>query len=111
MINAEEMHSPGKLTQVGLVGNVHYTQIKRGFCKPATKSDSNTIHDKELVQIVTEMTRDGDDILNLKPMQFKKISTVQTCKFSQKLLGTYLFQDESGRFSCFFLVCVLEPVR
>ena len=51
-VNADEMHSPGKLTQVGMVENMH----KREFCKPATESDSNTAHEKGLVQF-----RDGND--------------------------------------------------
>ena len=50
------MHSSGKLTQVGMVENVHSTRIKREFCKPATKSDSNTTPEKGLVQF-----RDGND--------------------------------------------------
>ena len=40
--NAEDMHSPDKLTQVGMVENVHSTRIKCEICKLATKSDSNT---------------------------------------------------------------------
>ena len=55
-VNAEEMHSPGKLIQVGMVENVHSTRIKCEFCKPATKSDSYTTPEKGLVQF-----RDGND--------------------------------------------------
>ena len=61
------MHSPGKLTQVGMVENVHSTRIKREYCKPAIKSDSNTTPEKDSYNFVTEMTRGGDDILNLNP--------------------------------------------
>ena len=53
---AEELHSPGKVTQVGMVENVHSTRIQRQFCKPATKSDSNTTPEKGLVQFC-----DGND--------------------------------------------------
>ena len=38
---------------------------------------------------VTEMTRGGNDILKFKPLQFKKKSLVQMCKFPRKLSGTY----------------------
>ena len=60
-VNAEEIHSPGRLTQVGMKENVHSTRIKREFCTPATKSDSNTTHEKGLVQF-----RDGNDRKSLK---------------------------------------------
>ena len=55
-VNVEEMHSPSKVAQVGMVENVHSTRIKRVFYKPATKSDSNTTPEKGLVQF-----RDGND--------------------------------------------------
>ena len=85
-VNDEEMHSPGKLAQVGMVENVHSTRMKREFCKPAIKSDRNTTPEKNFV---TEMTRDGDDILNLKPLQFYKYQQYRCVKFPQKLRGTY----------------------
>ena len=102
------MHSPGKLAQVGMVENVHSTRMKREFCKPAIKSDRNTTPEKNFV---TEMTRDGDDILNLKPPSVLQISTVQMCKIPSKVAGHLFRQEESGRYLCFFLVCVLEHVR
>ena len=49
------------------------------------------------------MTRDGDDILNLNPMQFLKISTVQMCKFPQKMRGTYSFKMKVVAFYVSFL--------
>ena len=61
---------PGKLTQVGMVENVHSTRIKCEFCKPATKSYSNTTPWKGTRTISWRKWRDGDDILNLKPLQF-----------------------------------------
>ena len=51
------MHSPGKLTQVGMVENVYSSRIEREFCKPATKNDSYMTPEKGLVQF-----RDGNDM-------------------------------------------------
>ena len=48
------MHSFGELTQVGMVQKVHSTRIKREFCKPATKSDSNATPENRLVQFRDE---------------------------------------------------------
>ena len=50
------MHSPSTLTQEVMIENVHSTRIKREFCKPATKSVSNTTPEKGLV-----LFRDGND--------------------------------------------------
>ena len=55
-VNAEEMHSSGKLTQVGMVENVHSTRIKGEFYKPTTTSDSKTTPEKGLIQFC-----DGND--------------------------------------------------
>ena len=40
-----------------MVENVHSTRIKREFCKPETKSDSNTTPEKGLARFC-----DGDDM-------------------------------------------------
>ena len=91
-VNAEEIHSPGKLTQVGMVENVHSTRINREFCKPTTKSYSNTTPKKGLVQF-----RDGNDMwrwwyFELKTLAVLKTSKVQMRKFPQKLRDTFLFK-------------------
>ena len=75
-----------------MVENVHSTRFKREFCKPATKSDSKTTPEKGLVQFRDGDDCDGNDILNLKPLKLKKISTVQINKFPQKLRGTSTFK-------------------
>ena len=97
------MHSPDKLTQVWMVENVHSTRIKREFCKPETKSDSNTTPEKGLVRFC-----DGDDMwrwwhFELKTPAVSKISTVQVCKFPQKLRGTYSFKLKVVAFYVSFL--------
>ena len=104
------MHSPGKRTEVGMVENVHVTRIKRAFCKPATKSDSNTTPKKESYNFMTEITRDGDDMLNLKPLQFYKYQQYR-CVNSLKSCGAPIPSRWNCFFLCFFFVCVLQHVR
>ena len=84
-VNAEEMHSPSKLTQVVIVENVNSTRIKRDFCKPTTKSDSNTTLEKGLVPF-----RDGNDTwrwwhFELETPAILRKSTIQMCKFPQNM--------------------------
>ena len=102
-VYAEEMHSPGKLTEVGMVENVYSTRIKREFCKPETKIDSKTTPEKGLVRF-----RDGNDTwrwwhFELKTPAFLKISTVQMWKFPRKLRGTYSFKMKVVAFYVSFL--------
>ena len=50
-----------------MVENVYSTRIKREQQRvPVTRHLK-----RDSYNFVTEMTRDGDDILNLKPLQFK----------------------------------------
>ena len=81
-----------------MLENVHSTRFKREFCKPATKSDSKTTPEKGLVYFRDGDDCDGNDISNLKPLKLKKYQR-------------YKPQDESGRFLCFYLACVLEHIR
>ena len=105
------MHSPGKIAQEGIVENMHSTRIKRDFCKLATKTDSNTTHEKGVVHF-----RDGNNTLRwwhfeLKTPAVLKISTVQMCKFPQNLRAPVPSRWKWSFFLFFFLVCVLQHVR
>ena len=75
-----------------MVENMHSTRFKREFCKPVTKSDRKTTPEKGLVWFRDGDDCDGNDILNLKPLELKKIPTVQINKFTQNLRGTYTFK-------------------
>ena len=104
------MHLPGEFTEVGMVENVPSTRIKLEFCKPATKSDSNTSLEKGLVQF-----RDGNDTwpwwhFELKTCIFKNIKSTAML-FVSKVAGHLFGQDQSGCFLCFCLLCILEHVR
>ena len=86
-----------------MVENVHSTRIKREFCKPETKSDSNTTPEKGLGRFC-----DGDDMwrwwhFELKTPAVFKISTVHVSKFPQKLRGTYSFKLKVVAFYVSFL--------
>ena len=86
-----------------MVENVHSTQFIREFCKPATKSDSKTTPGNGLAWFRDGDDCDGNDILNLKTPELKKISTVQINKFPQKLQGTYTFKMKVVAFYVSFL--------
>ena len=68
-----------------MIENIHSTRFKREICKPVTESDSKTTPEKGLVYFRDGDDCDGDDILNLKPLEFKKyqryklINSLKSC--------------------------------